>query len=69
MVSSTSEVNLLNLFEKGLKIDHEHVFDIIMLYGDCTQNKKPSPEIYEWALEKLRLPAQARIAIEAHRGV
>ena len=29
LVSSTSEVNLLNLFEKGLKIDHEHVFDII----------------------------------------
>ena len=63
LVSSTSEINLLNLFEKGLKIDCRKIFDIIA-HGDSTPNKKPSPEIYEWALEKLRLPAQACIAIE-----
>ena len=63
MVSSTSEINLLNLFEKGLKIDHKQIFDIVA-HGDSTPNKKPSPEIYEWALEKLRLPSQACIAIE-----
>ena len=63
LVSSTSEVNLLNLFEKGLKIDHKQIFDIVA-HGDSTPNKKPSPEIYEWALEKLRLPSQACIAIE-----
>ena len=63
LVSSTSEVNLINLFEKGLKINHKEIFDIVA-HGDCTQNKKPSPEIYEWALEKLRLPAQACVAIE-----
>ena len=63
LVSSTSEINLLNLFEKGLKIDYRKIFDIIA-HGDSTPNKKPSPEIYEWALEKLRLPAQACVAIE-----
>ena len=63
LVSSTSEVNLINLFEKGLKIDHTKFFDIIA-HGDITPNKKPSPEIYEWVLEKLRLPAQACLAIE-----
>ena len=64
LVSSTSEVNLINLFEKGLKIDHTKFFDIIA-HGDITpKTKKPSPEIYEWVLEKLRLPAQACLAIE-----
>ena len=62
MVSSTSEINLQNLFEKGLKINYEDIFDIVA-HGDSTSNKKPSPEIYEWALEKLVL-AQACIAIE-----
>ena len=28
------------------------------------KNKRPSPEIYEWILEKLRLPPQSCIAIE-----
>ena len=63
LVSSTSEINLQNLFEKGLKINYEDIFDIVA-HGDSTSNKKPSPEIYEWALEKLRLPAQACVAIE-----
>ena len=63
LVSSTSEINLLNLFDKGLKIDHKEIFDIVA-HGDSTPNKKPSPEIYEWALEKLRLPPQACIAVE-----
>ena len=46
-----------------MKIDHKQIFDIVA-HGDSTPNKKPSPEIYEWALEKLRLPSQACIAIE-----
>ena len=44
-------------------------FDLIA-HGDCTDNKRPSPEIYEWILEKLRLPSQSCIAIEdSLRGV
>jgi len=63
LISSNSEVNLINLFEKGLKIVHKSIFDLIA-HGECTRQKRPSPEIYEWALEKLRLPPQACIAIE-----
>ena len=63
LVSSTSEINLINLFEKGLKIDYKKIFDVVA-HGDSTRSKKPSPEIYEWTLEKLRLPPQGCIAIE-----
>ncbi len=69
IVSSTSENNLITLFEKGLGVDPKLTFDLIA-HGDCTQNKRPSPEIYEWVLERLRLPSQSCIAIEdSLRGV
>ena len=48
---------------KGLKIKPKDYFDIIA-HGDRTKNKKPSPEIYEWTLEKLKLSSQSCIAIE-----
>ncbi len=63
LVSSSSKTNVFNLFQKALKINPEDEFDFIA-HGDITKNKKPSPEIYEWTLEKLRLPPQACIAIE-----
>ncbi len=69
IVSSTSESNLLTLFREGLNIDPINTFDLIA-HGECTKNKRPSPEIYEWILEKLRLPPQSCIAIEdSLRGV
>ena len=59
----------MTLFEKGLNIDPKSTFDLIA-HGDCTANKRPSPEIYEWILEKLRLPPQSCVAIEdSLRGV
>ena len=63
LVSSSSKKNIENLFLKGLDIDPFESFDLIA-HGDCTKNKKPSPEIYEWTLEKLKLSAQSCIAIE-----
>ena len=63
LVSSSSENNVKSLIFKGLKIKPKNYFDIIA-HGDCTLNKKPSPEIYEWTLEKLKLPAQSCVAIE-----
>lgn len=68
LVSSTSEKNLLNLFKKGLGIDPYDLFEIIA-HGECTVQKKPSPDIYLWTLDKLKLPPQSCIAIEdAPRG-
>ena len=63
LVSSTSEENVNNLFQKGLKIELNDYFDIVA-HGECTINKKPSPEIYEWILEKLKLPPQSCVVIE-----
>ena len=69
LVSSTTEENLYNLFNKGLEVDPKQWFEVIS-HGDCTVEKKPSPDIYHWTLEKLKLPAEACIAIEdAPRGV
>ena len=45
------------------KIDCYKMFDLVA-HGDCTKLKKPSPEIYEWALQKLQLPSEACVAIE-----
>ena len=63
LVSSTSEINLKNLFKFGLGIDPYSEFDLVA-HGDSTKLKKPSSEIYEWALQKLQLPHQACVAIE-----
>ncbi|MEE2694803.1 MAG: HAD-IA family hydrolase [Pseudomonadota bacterium] len=69
IVSSNSEKSLHTLFKKGLNINPKKTFDLIA-HGECTKNKRPSPEIYEWVLEKLRLPPQSCVAIEdSPRGV
>ena len=47
LVSSTTKENLNNLFKIGLKVAPEEVFEVIG-HGECTPNKKPSPEIYFW---------------------
>ncbi len=63
LVSSASKDNLDSLFLEGLDINYKDLFDVIA-HGETTPNKKPSPEVYEWALEKLKLPSSACIAIE-----
>ena len=69
LVSSTTEENLHNLFQIGLNVNPGDWFEIIG-HGDCTKFKKPSPEIYHWVLEKMKLPAGGCVAIEdAPRGV
>ena len=69
LVSSTTKENLDNLFRIGLNVDPNDWFEIIG-HGDCTKYKKPSPEIYHWVLEKMKLPSKGCIAIEdAPRGV
>tara|TARA_B100001248_G_C27242029_1_gene389797 strand:- start:32 stop:787 length:756 start_codon:yes stop_codon:yes gene_type:complete len=63
IVSSTTQEDLLTLFKNGLNMDPTSTFDLIA-HGGCTENKRPSPEIYEWILEKLRIPPQSCVAIE-----
>ena len=69
IVSDTTEENLINLFKKGLCINPIEWFEILA-HGGCTIQKKPSPDIYLWTLERLKLPPEACLAIEdAPRGV
>ena len=69
IVSDTLEQNLLNLFKKGLDIDPTEWFEVIA-HGDCVDYKKPSPDLYMWALEKLQLHPNSCLAIEdAPRGM
>ena len=63
LVSSASKDNLDSLFLEGLDINYKDLFDVTA-HGETTPNKKPSPEVYEWTLEKLKLPSSACIAIE-----
>ena len=69
LVSDTTEENLKNLFKKGLNILPQEWFEVIA-HGGCNLPKKPSSDIYFWALEQLKLPAESCIAIEDYqRGV
>ena len=69
IVSDTTEANLINLFKKGLGINPIEWFEILA-HGGCTIQKKPSPDIYLWTLERLKLPPESCLAIEdAPRGV
>ena len=69
IVSDTTEENLINLFKKGLGINPTEWFEILA-HGGCTIQKKPSPDIYLWTLERLKLPPESCLAIEdAPRGV
>lgn len=69
IVSDTTEENLINLFKKGLGINPIEWFEILA-HGGCTIQKKPSPDIYLWTLERLKLPPELCLAIEdAPRGV
>ena len=63
IVSSTTQEDLLTLFKNGLNMNPNSTFDLIA-HGECTKKKRPSPEIYEWILEKLRIAPQSCVAIE-----
>ncbi len=50
-------------------VDANTLFDVIAA-GDIVSNKKPAPDVYLYALEKLGLPASACVAFEdSHKGL
>lgn len=62
VASTASEENVTALLETLLPQEKEW-FEVIAA-GDMVANKKPSPDIYLLALEKLHLPPQQCLAIE-----
>jgi HAD superfamily hydrolase (TIGR01509 family) len=63
VASTSSEVAVRAILEHVVGVDHAARFDPV-LAGDCVAHKKPAPDIYLLALDRLGLPAAEVLAIE-----
>jgi HAD superfamily hydrolase (TIGR01509 family) len=63
IATTTTPANVTALLRYSLAEDAENWFDVIAA-GDIVPAKKPAPDIYLWALEKLGLSPQQCLAIE-----
>lgn len=63
IVTTTTPENVTALLKYSLGEDSIHWFELIAA-GDIVPAKKPAPDIYNWTLEQMRLPAQACLAFE-----
>lgn len=63
IVTTTTPENVTTLLKCSLSPEAEKWFDVIAA-GDIVPAKKPAPDIYHWAMEKLGLPAESCIAVE-----
>lgn len=63
LVTTTTPENVAALLESNLGANSSDWFEVIAA-GDIVPRKKPAPDIYLYALEKLKLPASACLAIE-----
>lgn len=63
IVTTTTPANVTALLESTLGKDSESWFEVIAA-GDIVPAKKPAPDIYHWALEKMNLEPEQAIAFE-----
>jgi HAD superfamily hydrolase (TIGR01509 family) len=63
IATTTSPENVGALLEVGLGKDWESYFASVGC-GDIVPLKKPAPDIYNWVLDELKLPAADTIALE-----
>jgi len=63
VVTTTTPENVTALLENTLGPDSESWFEVIAA-GDIVPAKKPAPDIYDWALQKMNLTPQEAIAFE-----
>jgi len=69
IVTTTTPDNVMALLEHSFSEPAAGWFELIAA-GSVVPKKKPAPDIYHYALEKLRLAPQACIAIEdSHNGL
>jgi HAD superfamily hydrolase (TIGR01509 family) len=61
--TTTTPANVTALLEHALAPGSSDWFEVIAA-GDIVPAKKPAPDIYDWALEKLNLPAESCLAFE-----
>jgi len=63
IATTTSPDNVQALLRASLAPDAPDWFEVIGA-GDIVPNKKPAPDIYQWVLARLGLPAASCLAIE-----
>ena len=63
IATTTTLANVTALFSATLGAEALDWFDVIGA-GDAVENKKPAPDIYDYVLHKLGLPAHSCVAIE-----
>ena len=63
IATTTTPANVTALLEHALAPCSSDWFEVIAA-GDIVPAKKPAPDIYDWALQKLNLPAEACLAFE-----
>ena len=63
IATTTTPENVTALLTNSLGQDAESWFEVIAA-GDIVPAKKPAPDIYVWALEKMKLDAAACLAFE-----
>lgn len=63
IATTTTPANVTALLEHSLAPGSTDWFEVIAA-GDIVPAKKPAPDIYDWALEKLNLPAESCLAFE-----
>jgi len=67
IATTTTPVNVTTLLENTLGPESLDWFALIAA-GDIVPAKKPAPDIYHWALQKLALPAANCLALEDSRA-
>jgi HAD superfamily hydrolase (TIGR01509 family) len=69
IATTTTPANVSALLQHSLDPDAEDWFEVIAA-GDIVPAKKPAPDIYIWALQRMGLKGDACIAFEdSHNGV
>lgn len=63
IATTTTPANVSALLEHSLAPDALEWFEVIGA-GDLVPAKKPAPDIYEWVLQRMGLPAAACVAFE-----
>jgi len=67
IVTTTTPANVDALLQQYFPAAGEPVFDLIAA-GDVVPHKKPAPDIYQWALQRLRLSPDQCVALEDSRN-
>jgi HAD superfamily hydrolase (TIGR01509 family) len=63
IATTTTPENVYSLLEHSFSTDATGWFELIAA-ADAAPNKKPAPDVYHYALERLGLPAERCLAIE-----